>query len=253
MVVGAQLYTIRAFTQSERDFEESMRRVAAIGYKTVQVSAIGPIPAEKVREICDKHGLQIVLTHTNPDRILNDTEAVIKEHDVMGCKYIGIGMMPERYRNIAWLDRFITDYKEPAKKVAAAGKRLMYHNHAFEFSKMGGKRVMETLMEGFTPEEMGVTLDTFWVQIAGGDVIQWIEKLGDRIPCVHLKDLDANGFTPIMAPVMEGNINFDGVLETIKKIGKTEYLLVEQDDCYGADPFACLKTSYDNLAAKGWK
>ena len=39
-------------------------------------------------------GLKIVLTHTDPNRILNDTEAVIREHDVMGCDYIGIGMMP---------------------------------------------------------------------------------------------------------------------------------------------------------------
>ena len=50
-----------------------------------------------MREICDENGLQIVLTHTDPNRILNDTEAVIREHDIMGCDYIGIGMMPQKY------------------------------------------------------------------------------------------------------------------------------------------------------------
>ena len=70
-----------------------------MGYKTVQLSAVGPIPAEKLRELCDKHGLKIVLTHWNPDRILNDTEAVIKEHDIMGCDYIGPGHDAQEVRH----------------------------------------------------------------------------------------------------------------------------------------------------------
>ena len=97
MTLGAQLFTLREYTQTEKDLDYSLGRVAEMGYKTVQISAIGPIAPEKVRELCDKHGLQIVLTHTNQDRILNDTETVIKEHDIMGCDYIGIGMMPRKY------------------------------------------------------------------------------------------------------------------------------------------------------------
>ena len=53
-----------------------------------------------------------------------------------------------------------------------------------------------------------------------------------------------------MAPVGEGNINFDSVLNACKEAG-TEYLLVEQDDCYGENPFDCLKKSYQNLKARG--
>ena len=98
MILGAQLFTLREYTQTEKDLDFSLGKVAEMGYTTVQISAIGPIPAEKVREVCDRHGLKIVLTHTDPNRILNDTEAVIREHDVMGCDYIGIGMMPPKYR-----------------------------------------------------------------------------------------------------------------------------------------------------------
>ena len=84
MRLGAQLFTLRDYTQTAQDLDRSLEQVARMGYQTVQVSAIGPIPAQQVREICDKHGLQVVLTHWNPDRILNDTEAVIEEHNVMG-------------------------------------------------------------------------------------------------------------------------------------------------------------------------
>ena len=53
-----------------------------------------------------------------------------------------------------------------------------------------------------------------------------------------------------MAPVYEGNIDFDSILEACEAAG-TEYLLVEQDDCYGEDPFECLRVSYQNLKARG--
>ena len=109
MILGAQLFTLREYTQTEKDLDFSLGKVAEMGYTTVQISAIGPIPAEKVREVCDRHGLKIVLTHTDPNRILNDTEAVIREHDVMGCDYIGIGMMPPKYRTPEWLCHFAED------------------------------------------------------------------------------------------------------------------------------------------------
>ena len=64
MTIGAQLFTLRTYTQTPEDLDYSLGKVAEMGYETVQISAIGPIPAQTVRELCDKHSLQIVLTHT---------------------------------------------------------------------------------------------------------------------------------------------------------------------------------------------
>ena len=248
MTLGAQLFTLRDYTQTEKDLDYSLSQVAQMGYETVQISAIGPIAPEKVRQICDKHGLKIVLTHTDPGRILNDTEAVIEEHNIMGCDYIGIGMMPGKYRTPEWLWHFADDYKEPAKKIAAAGKLLMYHNHNFEFQKFGGKLVIDTLLEDFAPDELGFTLDTYWVQMGGADVCRWMEKLSGRIPCIHLKDMAVKNYEPIMAPVMEGNMNFDDILKLAPSCG-VKHLLVEQDVCQ-TSPFDCLRQSFNNLQGK---
>lgn len=258
MKTGAQLYTIRAYTQNEKDFARSMKRVAQIGYKTVQISAVGKeIPPERIREICDGEGLEIVLTHSDVNRILYDTERLIAEHDIMGCNYIGLGAMPDKYRTPEWLANFAEDFKEPAKKIAAAGKLLMYHNHNFEFRKVKAegadrqKRMLEYLMEWFGPDELGFTLDTYWVQAAGADVCQWIALLQDRIPCVHLKDMAVSTEGAVMAPVMEGNLNFEAILKKLEGTS-CKYMLVEQDICQGS-PFDCLKQSYDNLAAAGYR
>ena len=253
MILGAQMYNLRQFMQTERDLDLSLKKVAAIGYKTVQISGIGNIAAERVRALCDGYGLSIVLTHMNADRIIYDTDAVIRENAVMGCDYIGIGMMPERYRCEAWLDRFPIDYLPAAKKIAAAGKLLMYHNHEFEFAKINGKRVMEFLMESFDPSEMGFTIDTYWAQAGGADIYEWIGKLKGRIPCVHLKDMDVlPNRCVIMAPVMEGNLNFPKILDALRADGGVKYLLIEQDDCLES-PFVCLDKSYKNLSRLGYK
>jgi len=251
MILGAQLYTLRDYCQNAKDFDISMKRVSDIGYKTVQVSGIGNIPPKTVREICDKYDLKIVITHTNPDRILNDTDAVIAEHDIMGCKHIGIGAMPEKYRSLDWIGQFADDFLAPAKKIADSGKLFMYHNHDFEFQRLGGKYIIEHLMDDFKPEEMGFTFDTYWVQVAGCDIIDWIERLSGRLPCVHLKDLEMISGKPHMAPVMEGNLSFPKYLEAFRCAG-TEYLLIEQD-YFLESPFLCLKKSYDNLKALGYK
>lgn len=74
----------------------------------------------------------------------------------------------------------------------------MYHNHNLEFETFAAenlpnaapnRRILEYLLEGFAPDEMGVTLDTYWVAAAGADVCDWIPQMSNRIPCVHLKDM----------------------------------------------------------------
>ena len=52
MKVGAQLYTVRTYTQTESDFKDTIEKIAKIGYETVQISGISKgIKPEKVRQI----------------------------------------------------------------------------------------------------------------------------------------------------------------------------------------------------------
>ncbi len=253
MILGAQLYTTRNFTQSLIDLERTLLNIKEIGYTTVQLSAIGGgIQPESIKEICDKLGLKIVLTHSDINRILYDTENLIEEHSIMGCDYIGLGSLPEKYRDPDWFTYFVEDFREPLKKIAAAGKLFMYHNHNFEFEKKNGVRLIEQMVEAFSPSEMGIILDTYWVQAAGADILMWIDLLRDRIPCIHLKDMTVKGMEIRMAPVMEGNMNFPAILDALKNTN-AKYLLVEQDNCYSSGVFQCLKTSYNNLSSLGYR
>ncbi len=250
MLIGAQLYTVRMYGQSERDLGRTLEKVRAMGYEAVQLSALGPIEPGRIKALCGENGLRIVLTHNPEGDFLDRTDALIERHLLYGCKYIGLGAMPERYRRADFLPYFGEDFGRAAEKIRAAGMKMMYHNHCFEFEKMpDGRTMMDHLLSMMPAEWMGVTADTYWLQYAGVDVCDWLRRHAERLHCVHLKDLAVRGFEIRMAAVGEGNLDFPRILEALRHNNVTEYALVEQDDCYGSSPFDCLQKSYDCLRA----
>lgn len=252
MQIGAQFYTVRNQCQTLNNFALTLRKVADIGYKTVQISGTCPYEAEWLREQLAMNDLRCVLTHIPVPRLVGETAQVIADHHVFGCEHIGLGWYAfnedkpeESYAN------FMATYPRVAKEIRDGGRYFMYHNHDNEFKLAPGSKqiVLEKLAQDIPADVMGFTLDTFWIQAGGGDPAQWVEKLAGRVPVIHLKDY---AYGRRMAVVGEGNINFDRVFEKAEKSG-TKYMLVEQDDCNGEDPIECLRRSYEYLKACGFR
>ena len=257
MHIGAQLYTLRDFTQTPKDLAITLKKVADIGYKYVHCSRLGPIDPHELRGLLDANGLTCTVTHTDPERMLRDAEGVIAEHGVIGCQDVGMGMMPERYRgSLEGLRALIADFRPAVRKMVDAGLRFHYHNHDIEYQRIGERTLLDIMMEEWP--EAHLLLCAFWVQVGGGDPIEWLRKYGGRIRQVHIKDM---GYAPmddaavgkhrIMLPVLEGNMNYRGFLAACAEQG-VEFAHVEQDECNGVDPFACMRTSFENLRGLGY-
>ncbi|MBQ8149150.1 MAG: sugar phosphate isomerase/epimerase [Clostridia bacterium] len=248
MQIGAQMFTTRETCQTLEGFAETLARIADIGYQTVQVSGTCPFEADWLKNQLDKNGLKCVLTHTPVPRLTGELDKVLADHRVFQCPNIGLGYWTFSEEDDMSLQKWLDTFVPVAKSIHEGGAYFMYHNHHNEFKRIGGKLVMETLMEAVPADQMGFTLDTYWVQVAGGDPARWLEILSGRIPCIHLKDC---GFDRTMQAVGEGNINFDRVFEKAEA-GGTRYMLVEQDNCNGEDPIECLRRSYLYLKACGF-
>lgn len=247
--LGAQLYTVREYAKTPEDIRKAFQKVKKIGYSSVQVSGIGPIEAEKLTEISKETGLPIVCTHVPFKRMVEDLDRLIEEHKTYGCDYIGLGSMPVEYRDTQeGVREFIKIFNGVADKAWEKGMRIGYHNHSFEYVKVGGTRIMDMLISELSPEKVFFTLDTYWVQHGGADCVQTIKDLAGRIKMLHLKDMGIGPNGHFMAEIMEGNINFDGIIPAAEEAG-VEWYLVEQDICPG-NPFDSLKISFDNL--KKW-
>ncbi len=252
--IAAQLYTLRNFTQTTEDFAQAMKRVREIGYEAVQVSGIGKdIDWADVRRICDDNGIEVAATHVSFESLRDETDRMIEQHEIIGCKYPAIGGLPNEFRGSAeGYTTFAKQANEVGRKLAAAGMAFGYHNHSFELEKYGGRTGLQIIYEESDPKYVTGEIDTYWVQHGGGDPAAWIRMLKGRMFLVHFKDFRIVSGEQRFAEVGEGNLNWPNILEACKTTG-VEWYIVEQDNCYDRDPFDSLKISFDNMRAWGLK
>ena len=252
--IGAQLYTVRDYTKTLEDFDKTLEKVAAIGYKSVQLSAIGPFSGEDIKALLDKHHLVVACTHRGYDEYTQRLKESIRFHKAIDCKIAGLGMFPKLGSDFTMED--VKEFTKQMNEVDAAfrenGMSFAYHNHWHEFMKAYDNRF---IMEYFAEHaSFDFILDVYWLSFAGVDPARYITHLGPRAKVIHFKDMkmvripDTDAHQ--MAEVMEGNLDWDSIIEAAEKAG-SEWAMVEQDICQ-RDPFESLKISYDNLITKGF-
>lgn len=249
--IGAQYYTLREYTGTIEDFEESCRKVKEMGYKIVQISGM-PLKAVPMKEVLDRYGLRTVVTHRSFEDFQNNLEEVMDYNRTLGCELCGLGSMPGWARESGEnLGRFLAEANRIAATLRKEGLYFGYHNHAFEFARVEGRHIMDRLLEETNEEEFYFITDTYWLQAGGMDPAAFLRRLGSRTMAVHFKDLKANtDNTTEMAEIGEGNLDWDGIIAACEEAG-VKWALVEQDVCR-RNPFESLKMSYDFLKTKGF-
>lgn len=246
------MYTVREYTQNEKDLEMCINKIAKIGYKFGQASAFGDIAPEKIKEICDKAGYQITGDHVKWDLLVNDTDKVIADHKIYGCYMPGIGGLPAEARTSKdGILAFMKDANLVADKLAAEGMTFTYHNHAFEFVKVDGKTIMDYILETAN-DNFKLMVDVYWLSVAGINPIKFLRKYKDMVGGVHYKDLKVVNNAPAIAEIGIGNLDWEEICSVCDEI-KPRYIYVEQDTNWSPDPFTSLEMSYTYLKKLGYK
>lgn len=240
---GVQLWTIRDHLGTPEQVRESFRKLKAMGYDEIQTAGM-PISYEEFGTIAREEGLTIVGTHDNFEQMLTDTALSMQQHRALGTTRMGVGGK--------WFEggrddvtTYIAQVNTLAEKIRPHGFSFTYHNHSHEFVKLNGTTIFEQLVEGFTADNISFVLDTYWVQHGGGDVRYWLERLRGRVEVLHLKDMARDADGPKIAEIGNGNLWWDGILQTAVDTG-VKHFVVEQDFCDG-DPFDSLQQSMEYL------
>lgn len=245
--IGAQLYTVRDACKA--DFVGALKKVAALGYRGVQVSGNqGKTPAE-VKKMCDDNGLAILATHVGLDEFEKGVDPILHDHEVLQCRHIAIPFLPAQRRKTKedWL-KLAGLFEKWAQELKARGFVLMYHNHAFEFeTKFDDKPALNLLYDN--APTLQAEPDLYWVAKGGADPAEFLAKFKNRAPMIHCKDMDKTDGS--FAEVGYGKLDWDAILKVGKEVGVVGYL-VEQDKCK-RDPFDSLKMSLEFLKSKGLK
>ena len=248
MKIAAQLYTVRDYLKTPEDIYATLKKVKQIGYNVVQVSGMGPIDPKLLKNYIDELGLEICGTHCPYERIVNDTEALIEEHKLWNCPNIGIGALPgfaeckeDDYK------KFVEAIEKPAKMISDSGLKFTYHNHAFEFKKLGNTTGMDIMLNNTDSETFKLLPDVYWLQAGGVIPTSFLRKHANRIDFVHYKDMMLTDEGQKITEVGNGNIDWACITEVCREIG-VKYVAVEQDNNWAdGNPTNSLETSYKYL------
>ena len=244
-----QLYTLRDLTA--KDFAGTMKQVAALGYKYVEMAGYGDLGnAQSAKQALDAAGLTPTSGHWSIDQLETNIEQVMADAEALGIDTVVCPYLPEDRRQDA------KGYEATAKVLDTAGQHLhqkgmilAYHNHAFEFQKFDGKYGLDILYDNTARHLVVAEIDVYWVKDGGEDPAAYIDKLADRVRLLHLKDMAMNGEEKRFAPVGAGIIDFKSILEAAEK-HQIQWGIVEQDNTYETPPLDAIKTSLENL--KEW-
>jgi sugar phosphate isomerase/epimerase len=249
--VGVQLYTIRDHLTTPEDYQESLQKIAEIGYKSVQVSGPRPFSEAEIASLCSEKGLVINSSHEEPELILEDPDKVVENLEAFGCRYTAYPFPKDiDLQSEDDLHRLIAGLEASGKVLAGAGKVLTYHNHDHELAMLKGVPVLEIIYGETDPQYLQGEIDTYWVHVGQSSPEAWCARLRDRLPLLHLKDcrMDEEG-QPQFGEIGTGILDFRTIISTAEASG-CQWFIVEQDTTPG-DPFDSLEMSYryicDNL------
>ena len=238
MKIAAQLYTLRELLTDRSQVGRALRRLREIGYEHVEDAGVHPSAAELAAA-----GISVCATHESLDSLTNHVDQVVARCLDWRCRYVVVPSVPDRYRSADGFRRFAGEATDIAAVLRPHGITLAYHNHDFELRVWDGEIGLETIFDSAPAEDLQAELDTYWLQFAGANPLDWIRRLSSRLPLVHLKDMTLGGR---QTEVGRGVTEWPAVISACRDAG-TEWLVVEQDECEG-DPLESLAISYRNLA-----
>ena len=253
--VGVQLYTVRDLMKD--DFEGTVAKVAAIGYKEVEFAGYFGRTPQQVRALLDQNGLKAPSTHVQYDELDAKFPSVIDASKTIGLDYIICPWIPEELRKSPDIWKQASEkFNRCGEQAKKAGMQFGYHNHWFEFLKTDGKMPYDELLTLCHKDLVKMELDLCWITAAGADPLTYFNKYPGRFPLVHVKDLKTlpkvttggaqnYGDTVDLTEVGSGVINWKKIFAQSDKAGIKHYI-VEHD--HPKQPLDSIKGSYEYLA-----
>ena len=270
--IALQLYSVR-FDMAE-DFYGTLKKVADMGYDGVEFAGFYGEKAEDVKKACDELGLVPISSHVVMTPLLIDElDAQIEYHKILGCKYIVMPYADENYRpGGPKFEEGLKLYVEIGKKLKDNGISFLYHNHDFEFVKYGDTNGFDYLYSAVPAEYLNPEIDVCWVSVAGRDPAAYIRKYNGRLEVLHLKDyilkdpehkgnmyalIDENGQDDInidisesenfdFRPLGEGQVGVPAIIDAAEECNMP-WDVVEQDRSSDRPALDAVKASIDYL------
>jgi len=255
--LNVQLYTVRDAVS--KNLEGTLERLAGLGYKNIELYGYNGTffgkTANEFKTILSNTGIKVLSSHhttgiamKGKGTLSDGWDKAVEDVHALGAEYMVCAFLfpnertPEIYKSLPAM------FEKAATATKAAGIQFAYHNHDFEFEKLGDTLVYDFLLNNTPADLVKMEMDLYWISKAGQDPVQYFEKYPGRFHLWHVKDMETG--TKAITEVGNGTINFDRIFKARKKAG-LKYWFVEQDTSK-RDMFESLTISRNNLAKKNY-
>jgi sugar phosphate isomerase/epimerase len=256
--VAVQLYTFRdpaRFGGAGMGLDvPTLTSIAGAGFLGVETVDVPGGDAVEARRVLDGLGLAITSSHTWAD--LADREALSRA--MAALAELGSPRAVVAPRAVATpdgVDALVDQVGAAARVAASHGLRLAYHNHDGELADVEGTPVIDRLAAGLG-DAVDFQVDIFWVVVGGADPAAVVDRLGDRVVSLHVKDgvdLPGSAYSGepfVNVPVGSGVVDPEAVIKTAEALPSVEWLIVEFDHVAGSATEATGR-SLDHLVERG--
>lgn len=219
--VALQLYAVR--NECAKNLEDTLRRVAAMGYDGVEFAGFHNHGAADVRRMLDDAGLKVAGAHIQLDQLLGDKfDDTVAFHKEIGNRFLivpGLGGEHTGSRE-SWL-KTAGLFNDIAARLRPHGMLTGYHNHSVEFAPFDGGETAWDVFFANTDNDVVMQIDTGNALEGGGIAAEYLEKYPGRARTVHLKEYP-DGL------IGEGRVAWNDVFRLCEAQG-TEWYIVEQE------------------------
>jgi sugar phosphate isomerase/epimerase len=247
--IGVQLYSLRE--ECKVDFPGTLRKVAEIGIGAVEFAGLHGHKAEDIKKVLTEAKLKAPSCHVGLKDLEKDFDQIHQDYvKVLGCEYVIVPSGPRKYDDggKTWRE-FSAAMREMKKRCDAAGFKLAYHNHAFEFENaVDGKTAYDVMFHDHPADAPLAEMDICWVAKGKHDPVNEMRRLKGRVKLLHVKDLDP-GPPPRDTEVGSGIIQWNAIYKTAAEVG-VEWLIIERDNPIGSG-LDSIRQSLAYLKAQG--
>jgi sugar phosphate isomerase/epimerase len=242
--IGLQLYTVREMMKT--DVPGTIAKVAAVGYREVEMAGYFDQSAKQMRAILDSHSMTSPSSHISFEVVQNGLPAAIDIAHTMGQSFLVCPYLDDAQRKDPEIWKRSADlFNTAGEQCHKAGIQFCYHNHTFEFepaAALGGKLPYDYLLETCDAKLVKMELDLCWITVAGADPLAYFKRYPGRFPLVHVKDWQGQGGkmdeqATRMRNVGQGDVDFKRIFAQSDEAGIKHYI-VENDAAKSTDDIA---------------
>ena len=184
MKYGVQLYSVRDSVK-QNGMRETLRRVSEIGYTSVELAGYGDLDARDLRAALEEFSLKADGAHIGTKALLPENlEDTIADMQIIGIKRLIIPAA--KLANAEQIQDFLDLINTALPRLREAGLEVGFHNHDTEFLPNEDDILpMDRLKED---TDLFFELDTYWAFHAGVDPLAEMDRMGNRLKLIHIKD-----------------------------------------------------------------